>query len=137
MEKKIRRQKVNGVTKTIHYAASLGIKPRFSNWETKTDCAILPMTTRMIPATLVDRSDWDIPKSLMSADENFNMLNSTDILSGADVFFEVLRQDKMRPGNYPALQDTEMGWIISGKIPLSATEEVPRKSFFSPAITTT
>jgi hypothetical protein len=44
------------------------------------------------------------------------------------VFFEVLRHDKKtQPGNYPLLQDTEVGWIISGKVPLSVPEEVQGK----------
>ena len=34
-------QGINEVTKTIHYAASLEIKSRFSNWETKIDYAVL------------------------------------------------------------------------------------------------
>jgi hypothetical protein len=123
-------QGINEVTKTIHYAASLEIKSRFSNWETKIDCDVLPKITGMIPVTLVDSSEWGIPTDLRLADEHFNMLNSIDILLGADVFFEVLRHDKTRPGNYPVLQDTELGWIISDKTPLSAPEEVPRKSFF-------
>ena len=67
----------------------------------------------------------------MLADENFNKPNSIDILLGTDVFFEVLCHDKKTgPGNYPVLQDTEIGWIVSGKILLAAPEEVPRKSFF-------
>jgi len=124
-------QGINKVTKTIHYAASLEIKSRFSNWETKIDCVVLPKITGMIPATFVDSSDWGIPEGLMLADENFNRPNSTDILLGADVFFEVLHCDKKtRPGNYPVLQDTDLGWIVSGKIPLAAPEELPRKSFF-------
>ena len=28
------------------------------------------------------------------------------------------------------MQSTELGWIVSGKIPLAVPEEVPRKSFF-------
>ena len=85
----------------------------------------------------VDSSDWGIPEGLMLADEYFSKPNSIDILLRADVFFEVLRHDKkMWPGNYPVLQDTEIGWIISGKIHLSAPEEVPRKSFFTSIITT-
>jgi len=124
-------QGINEVTKTIHYAASLEIKSRFSNWETKRDCTILPKIAGMTPATFVDSSDWGIPEGLMLADENFNRTNSNDILLGADVFVEVLCHDrKTRPGNYPVLQDTELGWIVSGKIPLAAPEEVPRKSFF-------
>jgi len=67
----------------------------------------------------------------MLADDNFNRPNSIDILLGADVFFEVLCHDKKtRLGNYPVLQDTELGWTVSGEIPLVAPEEVPRKCFF-------
>jgi hypothetical protein len=67
----------------------------------------------------------------MLADENFNRPNSIDILLGADVFFEVPCHDmKTRPRNYPVLQDTELGWIVSGKIPSAVPEEVPRESFF-------
>ena len=124
-------QGINEVTKTIHYAASLEIKSRFSNWETKIDCAVLPKITGMILATFVDSSDWGIPEGLMLADDNFNRSNSIDILLGANVVFEVLCHDKKtRPENYPVLQDTELGWIVPGKILLAAPEEVPRKSFF-------
>jgi len=94
-------------------------------------CTILPKITGMIPATFVDNSDWGIPEGLMLADENFNRPNAIDTLLGTDVIFEVLcHVKKMQPGNYAVLQDTEVGWIISGKIPLSVPEEVPRKSFF-------
>jgi hypothetical protein len=125
-------QGINEVKKTIYYAASLEMKSRFSSWETKIDCAVLPKITGMIPATFVDSNDWGIPEGLMLADENFNRPNSIDILLGADVFFEVLRHDKKtRPGNYPVLQNTNLGWIVSGKIPLAAPEELPRKRFFS------
>jgi len=114
-------QGINEVTKPVHYAALLEIKSRFSNWETKIDCTVLPKITGMIPATYVDSSNWGIPEELMLADENFNRPNSIDILLGADVFFEVLCHDKKtRPGNYPVLQDTKLGWIVSGKIPLAA-----------------
>jgi hypothetical protein len=90
----------------------------------------------LIPVTFVDISDWGIPKRLTLADENFNKPNSIDNLLGTDVFFEVLRHDKKtRPGNYPVLQDTDLGWIVPGKIPLAAPEEVPRN--ISSSATTT
>ena len=80
-------QGINEVTKTIHYAASLEIKSRFSNWENKIDCALLPNITGMIPATYVDSSDWGNLEELTLADENFNRLKSINIPLGADVFF--------------------------------------------------
>jgi len=94
LKAQIPAQGINGVTKTIHYAASLEIKSRFSNWKTKIYCAVLPKITGMIPATFVDSSDWGILQGLMLAVENFNMPNSIDILLGADMFFEVLCHDR-------------------------------------------
>jgi len=68
----------------------------------------------VIPATFVDCNDWGIPECLMLADEDFN--NSTDILLGADAFFEVLSHDqKTQPRNYPVLQDTELGWLFKAR----------------------
>jgi len=75
-------QGINEVTKTIHYAASLEIKSRFSNWETKIERAVLPKITGTIPASYVDSSNWGILEGLMLADENFNRPNSIDILLG-------------------------------------------------------
>ena len=47
------------------------------------------------------------------------------------MYFELLHLDKKtRTGNYSVLQDKDLGWIVTGKIPLAAPEEVPRKSFF-------
>jgi hypothetical protein len=89
--------------------ASLEIKSRFSNWETKTDCTVLPKIMGMIPATIVDSSEWGIPMDLRLADAHFNRPNSIDILLGADMFFEILCHDKTWPRNYPVLQDTELG----------------------------
>ena len=116
-------QGISEVTKTIHYAASLEVKSRFSNWKTKIDCAVHPKTTGMIPATFEDSSDWGIPVRLMLAAENFNRPNSIYSLLGVDVFFDVLRHDKKTRG-------TNLRWIVSGKLPLAAPEEVPRNSFF-------
>jgi hypothetical protein len=66
----------------------------------------------------------------MLAYENFNSPNSSDILLGASVFLEVLHHDKKSwPENYPVLQDTELGWVMSDKIPLAAPERAPRQSF--------
>jgi predicted nicotinamide N-methyase len=62
----------------------------------------------MIPAPSVECNDWGIREGLVLADGNFNSPNASDILLGADVFFEVLHHDKKtRPENYLVLLDTE------------------------------
>lgn len=99
--------------------------------KTKIDCAVLSKIKGMIPATFLDCNVWGIREGLMLVDEKFKNRNSVAILLGAELCFEVLRHDKkMRPENYPVLQDSDLGWIISGKIHLAASEEVPRKSLF-------
>jgi hypothetical protein len=103
-------QDINEVTKSNHYIVSLEVKYRYNNWETKIDNAVLPKIQGMLPATFVDCNDWGIPESVMLVEEKFNNRNSIAILSGADVFFEVLHHDKkMQPGNYPVLQDSDLG----------------------------
>jgi len=84
----------------------------------------------MIPTTFVECNAWIIPEGMKSADENFNNPNSIDIVIAADASFEVVHHDKKTwPGNYPVLQDTELGWIISDKIPLAAPEYAQRQIY--------
>jgi hypothetical protein len=67
----------------------------------------------------------------MLADDNLNSPYSNDILLEADMFSEKFFV-MMRPGNYPVLQDTEPGWIISGMIPSpAAPERAQRQGFFT------
>jgi len=94
-------QDILEVTRTINFAAPLGVQSWFNIWENKIYCAILPMLSGMIPVILVDISVWVISESLMLADENFNNPNPIDILLGDNVFFEFRRHDKKtRPRNY-------------------------------------
>jgi hypothetical protein len=66
----------------------------------------------------MDLSTWNIPKDLILADETFNVPGKIDLLIGADIFYEIIRSDnRTRPGNYPVLQETALGWIISGRTP--------------------
>jgi hypothetical protein len=82
-------ENILGARRTAHYASSEEAKYRFSIWETKINCAILPKITRIILTTFVDRRGWGISGSLMLADEKLNRPNSIGILLGADVFFDV------------------------------------------------
>jgi hypothetical protein len=52
----------------------------------------------------------------------FHQCGSIDMLIGADTFYEILLPNRRtRPGNYPVLQQTELGWTVSGKTPVLAT----------------
>ncbi|XP_046395767.1 uncharacterized protein LOC124163028 [Ischnura elegans] len=69
-----------------------------------------------IPTSYVAIQDWNIPRELTLADPKFNTPGPIDMLIGAEVFFSVLKQGKqVRPGPFPILQDTEIGWILAGR----------------------
>ena len=60
---------------TTHQVVSIQVKSRHNDWNTTLDCAVLPNITGITPATTFETAHWNLP---------------TDILIGADVFFEIL-----------------------------------------------
>lgn len=40
------------------------------------------------------------------------------MLIGADLFWELIKDGKMRLKNGPFIQNTHLGWIVSGSIPI-------------------
>jgi hypothetical protein len=71
----------------------------------------------------LDASSWNVPKDIKLADDHFNVPGSIDLLIGADIFYEILRSgSRARPG-FTALQETALGWAISGRTPAVATRD--------------
>jgi len=63
-------------------------------------------------------------------DEQFDQPGGIDLLIGADLFYNVLRSDRRtRPGNYPVLQETVLGWTHSGQTPVTTTQHDPQPRF--------
>jgi hypothetical protein len=94
------------------------LSSRHSDWHTTLDCAILPNTTGIVPTSKLDFSSWRIPKDIKLADEQFHQPGIIDLLIGADTFYEILPAGRRsRPGHYPVLRETFLGWTISGRHP--------------------
>jgi len=64
------------------------------------------------------------------ADEQFDQPGSIDLLIGAELFYKMIRSSRRtRPGNYPVLQETVLGWTLSGRTPATTTQNDPRHTF--------
>jgi hypothetical protein len=51
-------------------------------------------------------------------------------LIGAGLFYEILRSGRRtRPGNYPILQETVLGWTLSGRTPAVITTSDTQRTF--------
>jgi hypothetical protein len=70
------------------------------------------------PPTKLDTTSWKPPKDIKLADEQSDQPGRIDLLLRADIFYEILRSGRhTRSGNFPVLQETELGWTISGRTP--------------------
>jgi len=87
------------------------------DWHTSLTCAVLPNITSSSPATKLDTTTWNLPKDILLADEHFDRPSAIDLLIGADLFYEILLSNRRTRKGYPVLQETVLGWIVSGKTP--------------------
>jgi len=111
-------QGISNVNTATHHSVSIHLRSRHTDWHTTLDCAVLSNITGTTPSTQLDPISWNLPKDIKLADEHFDQPGGIDILIGADIFFEILRSGRRtRPGNYPVLQETVLGWTLSGWTP--------------------
>ena len=66
--------------------------------------------------TDIDTSTWKFPSDVVLADRDFNKPAPIDILLGAEIFFEILMNGRYDCEGLPVLQNTKLGYILSGKI---------------------
>lgn len=91
------------------------IKSRIGNFETELSFLVLKVITENIPIVSFDKSLTKYPQTIQLADENFNLSKEIDILLGAEIFYELLENEKIYLGeNLPVLQLTRLGWIFTG-----------------------
>ncbi|XP_049886711.1 uncharacterized protein LOC126381259 [Pectinophora gossypiella] len=92
------------------------MRSRTSDYDTSMSCIVLPCITPRLPSHHIDIDMSCIPENISLADPNFYTPSDIDLLIGADKFWELLHENKIRLPNGPYLQNTKLGWLISGPI---------------------
>jgi len=116
-------------TETYH-RVSIHLKHRHTGWHKTINCAIVSHITGTTPSIKLNTSTWKFPKDIKLADEKFDQTRGIDLVIGADLFYEMLRSDRRtRSGNYPVLQETDLGWTLSGRTPATTTQQDPQHTF--------
>lgn len=78
---------------------------------------VLPRISENQPEVYFDISAWNFPKDLQLADPVFNRPQKIDILLGAEFYFDLLIHEQLRlADSLPILQNTRLGWIVTGKV---------------------
>ena len=120
----------HNVKTATHHSVSIHLRSRHTNWHNTLHCAILSNITGTTPSTKLDTSNWKIHKDIKWADEQFDQPGRIDLLIGADLFYEMLLPGRQtHPGNYPVLQETVLGWTLSGRTPTPFTQKEPQHTF--------
>jgi hypothetical protein len=123
-------QGINNVNTATHHSVSIHLRSRRTDWHTSLTCAVLPNITSNVPATKLDTTSWKLPNDILLADEHFDMPGAIDLLIGADLFYEILLSNQRTRKGYPVLQETVLGWIVSGKTPAINSSSSTHRSFF-------
>ena len=110
-------QGINNVNTATHHSVSIHLRSRRTDWHTSLTCAVVTNITSNSPATRLDTSSWNLPSDILLADEHFDRPSAIDLLIGADLFFEILLSNQRTRKGYPVLQETVLGWIVSGETP--------------------
>jgi len=69
-----------------------------------------------MPMTDIDISTWKFPPDVMLADRDFHKSAPIDILLGAEIFFDILMHSRYDCKGLAVLQNTKLGYILSGKM---------------------
>ncbi|XP_049874134.1 uncharacterized protein LOC126372431 [Pectinophora gossypiella] len=104
----------NSVTQSTQTCNVL-IKSVTNTYATRIQCLVLPQITTLSAITTRD-IHFSIPHNIQLADPSFHECHKVDILIGADMFWELLSEGRMKLADGPFLQNTKLGWIISGPI---------------------
>ncbi|XP_066259137.1 uncharacterized protein [Euwallacea similis] len=93
------------------------IKSRFNSFEANLTFLVLPTLTENLPLFKFSRAALKIPGQINLADEYFNEPKNIDILLEVDIFYDLLGSGKIKLGEkLPVLQETSLGWVISGNL---------------------
>lgn len=110
---------VRGVGNSISQSTKIcdiEVKSRTNPFIMRIQCIVLPHITSTLPAIPEQYAKFGIPDNLQLADPCFHESQNIDILIGADKFWELLGEGRMRLPKGPFLQNTQLGWIVSGPI---------------------
>ncbi|XP_032589276.1 uncharacterized protein LOC116804701 [Drosophila mojavensis] len=99
---------------SVRHSVQTSIASRTDDLETRRDFGVLRSISSYQPEKHTE--EIKVPENVQLADPQFQKPQRIDLLLGADIFFDILREGKIKgPDDSPTLQLTAFGWIVSGR----------------------
>ena len=107
---------VKNIQSRIKYVISTKIKSRYDHLDLELPFLVFQEISQLIPAIPIDKKAIRIPEDIFLTDPAFHEPSEIDILIGAEHFYNLMREDKMRvKGQSAIFQETDLGWIFAGR----------------------
>lgn len=84
------------------------------DYQRQINLLIVPRIADAMPSTNLNVSNLSIPKGITLADPKFFLAQKVDLLLGAELFFDFLRQGKIKLSENLYLQESCFGYLVSG-----------------------
>ncbi|XP_072377748.1 uncharacterized protein [Diabrotica undecimpunctata] len=116
---------IAGINSNLRYKCEVLIKSTIHNFQTVLNCIIVERISSNLPSCNFDISNWHIPEGIALANPMFNCPRNVDLLIGADLFWEIVLNERINLGrNLPHLVNTVFGYVVSGPINIPMKKEV-------------
>lgn len=103
----------------INQKITTSVKSIHNDFKADLTCLVLDKITENLPNSSFNSNLLKIPSGIVLADYEFNKSREIDMLLGASIFYELIGPNQIKLGPcMPTLQQTQLGWIISGPIPI-------------------
>lgn len=107
---------LNGMTTSTNQIIQTKVSSRDGKFFAVLDFLVTPAITEL-PSGKIDTYSWPLPAGIELADPSFNIPDEVDMIIGAEVFYDVLRQGRLKIGSdFPVLAETTFGWVVSGPV---------------------
>lgn len=103
-------------------------------FEINVEAFVMGKITNFLPSSNIKLASWDHIVNLQLADPAYQRSRRIDLVLGSDVFSQILMKGvRLGINGSPIAQQTQLGWILSGKIASELTPTVNVSSFHATA----
>lgn len=118
---------VSGMRTMVKFQVHVRAKSRISEAEFCLDYLVVPRVTGALPVQKVHIDGWPMPAGVDLVDPTFFEPSRIDLLVGAEAFFDMLLSGKIKmSSDLPVLQESMLGWLVSGRVAGSAAVKTVR-----------
>ena len=108
---------ISGSTSTSKFWTNATFYSKAMNFRYNLNFLGLSCITNNLPAVSLNLGHLEMPQTVKLADPEFYKSSKVDILIGAQIFFKLLLpEQKILCEDGPILQNTLLGWVVSGEI---------------------